>query len=186
MVITILTSTSNSPLNVGWMPSTDTGNLSETLVCLSRKLLGSPSAGDTGEAVTLGNSNNIDHLILLEDSAYLDWLLKETVGEINLVSDATSIDLDLHQVGLLLLKRGHADLGMSKDTDNGAVLLDTFELAGDRGARILRVLLGVLGEGLLLALIPVLVESTLDLIAKMLCPDCSEGSKTTGSLNITN
>ena len=47
-------------------------------------------------------------------------------------------------------------------------------------------LLGVLGEGLLLALVPVLVESALDLIAQMLSPDGGKGSETSGSFDITN
>jgi len=67
MMVTVLTSTSNSPLDVGRMPGTNTGNLTETLVCLSGQLLGSPSAGNTGETVTLGNTDNINHLVLLED-----------------------------------------------------------------------------------------------------------------------
>jgi len=186
MMVTILTGTGNSPLDVGWMPGTDTGDLSETLVCLSRKLLGSPSAGDTGETVTLGNSDNINHLILLEDRADLNWLLKETVTESNLVSNATTVDLDLHQVSLLLLEWGLADLGVGDNTDDSAVLLDALKLTSDRRAGVLRVLLGVLGEGLLLALVPVLVESALDLIGKMLSPDGGKGTESAGSLDITN
>ncbi len=100
-------------------------------MCLSRKLLGSPSACDTGETVTLGDSNNIDHLILLEDGADLNWLLEKVLAEINLVSNATTVDLDFHQVCLLLLERGLADLGVGEDSDNGAVLLDALELTGD-------------------------------------------------------
>ena len=185
-MVTVLTGTSNSPLDVGRMPGTDTSNLSETLVCLSRKLLGSPSAGNTRETVTLGDSNDIDHLILLEDGADLNWLLEETAGELYLLGNATSVDLDLHQVCLLLLERGLADLGVGENTDDGAVLLDALELAGDRGAGVLRVLLGVSGESLLLALVPVLVESTLNLVAQVLSPDGSERSKTAGSLDVTN
>jgi len=131
VMVTVLTGTGNSPLDVGWMPGTNTGDLTETLVCLSRKLLGSPSAGDTGETVTLGDSNDINDLVLLEDGVNANWLLEETVSEGNLVSDATSVDLDLHQMSLLLLKRSEADLGVGENTDDGAVLLDALELTGD-------------------------------------------------------
>ena len=185
-MVTILTSTSDSPLDVRRMPSTDTGDLSETLVCLSRQLLRSPSAGDTGETVTLGDSDDINHLILLKDGADLDWLLEKTVTEGNLISDATTVNLDLHQVGLLLLKWRLADLGVGDNTDDSAVLLDTLKLTSDRRAGVLRVLLGVLGEGLLLALVPVLVESALDLIGKMLSPDSGKRTKSTGGFDITN
>jgi len=168
------------------MPGTDTSNLSETFVSLSRKLLGSPSSCDTGETVTLGDGDDINHLILLENGGYLNWLLKETRCEFNLVSNTTTVNLNLHQVCLLLLERGLADLGVGEDTNDGAVFLDALEFAGDGGTRVFGVLLGISGEGLLLALIPVLVESTLDLITQMLGPDSCKGSKTTRSLNVTH
>ncbi len=186
VVVTLLTSTGNGPLHVGRMPGTDTSNLAETLVRLARQLLGAPSGGNTAEAVTLGDSDDIDHLVLLEDGVDLDGLLEEAVAESDLVGNGTTVDLDLHKVGLLLLERGLADLGVGEDTDDLAVLLDALELAGDGGAVVLRVLLGVLGEGLLLALIPVLVEATLDLVTQVLGPDGGERSQTARSLNITH
>lgn len=131
VVVTHLTSTSNGPLNVRWMPCTDTSHLSETLVCLSGELLGTPSAGNALETVTLGDSDRIDHLVLLEDCVDLNWLLEQSVAELDLVCDASTVDLDFHQVCLLLLERSRADLGMCKDADDCAVLLHALELTSD-------------------------------------------------------
>ena len=87
-------------------------------------------------------------------------------------------------MGLLLLQRSLADLGVRENTDDSAILFDTLKLACDRGAIVLRVLLGVLGESLLLALVPVLVEAALDLIAQVLSPDGGKRTETAGSLNV--
>lgn len=182
VVVTHLTSTGNSPLDVVRMPSTDTSNLTETLVCLARKLLGAPTRGNTVETVTLGDGNDINNLVLLEDAVDVDGLLEETLGEFNLVGNGATVDLDFHQVGLLLLERSLADLGVGEDTDDSAVLLDALKFAG----AVLGVLLGVAGESLLLALVPVLVEAALELIAQVLGPDSSERAETTRSLNVSD
>lgn len=186
VVVTHLTSTGNSPLDMVRVPGTNTGDLTQTLVSLTGQLGGTPTAGDTLETVTLGDSNDVDHLVLLEDAVDLDGLLEEVAGEVNLVGNGTTVDLDLHEVGLLLLEGSLADLGVGEDTDDSAVLLDALELTGDGGAAVLGVLLGVLGEGLLLALVPVLVEATLNLVAQVLSPDGSERAETTGSLDVSD
>ena len=186
VVVTHLTGTGNSPLDVGRMPSTNTGDLAETLVGLARKLLGTPTGGDTLVTVTLGDGDAVNDLVLLEDGADLDGLLEETVGKVDLVSDGTTVDLDLHKVGLLLLERGLANLGVGKNTDDSAVLLDALEVTGDGLAVVLGVLLGVLGEGLFLGLVPVLVEAALDLVVEMLSPDGGQRAETTRSLDVTD
>lgn len=186
VVVTHLTSTGNSPLDVVRVPGTDTSDLTQTLVSLTGKLLGAPTAGDTLETVTLGDGDDIDHLVLLEDAVDLNGLLEQVAGEVNLVGNGATVDLDLHQVGLLLLESSLADLGVGEDTDDSAVLLDALELAGDGSTVLLGVLLGVLGESLLLALVPVLVEAALDLVAQVLSPDGGERAETTGSLNVTD
>src|ERR1700712_3084821 len=117
MMVTHLTSTSNSPLHVGRMPCTDTGDLSETLVRLARKLLGAPSRSNTIVTLTLGDSNAVDHLILLEDGGDLHRLLEETVSERNLVGNLATIDLNFHKMCLLLLERGLVDLGVGENSD---------------------------------------------------------------------
>ena len=186
VVVTHLTSTGNSPLDVGRMPCTNTSDLSQTLVCLSGQLLGSPSAGDTLETVTLGDGNGINHLILLEDGIDLNWLLKQTMAEVDLVRNATTVDLDLHQVCLLLLERCRADLCVGKDTDDSAVFLDALQFTSNRSTLVVGVLLGVLGESLLLRSVPVLVESSSQLVAKMFCPDRREGSEAARSFDVTD
>lgn len=185
-MVTHLTSTGNRPLNVGRMPCTNTSDLPQTLVCLARQLLGTPTRSHAVVTVTLGDSDGIDHLILLEDAVDLDGLLEQAVRERHLVGNAAAIDLDLHKVCLLLLERSLADLSVGEDADDGGILLDALELASDGRALVLGVLLGVLGEGLLLALVPVLVEAALDLIAEVLGPDGGEGAQAAGSLDVAD
>lgn len=185
VMVTVLTSTGNRVHDTGRMPSTNTGNLTETSVGLTGKLLGTPTGSDTLETLTLGDSNDIDHLVLLEERGDFDFLLEVLAGPVNLLGNGTTVDLDFHNVGLLLANLGLADLSVSNDANDAAVLLDTLEFTSDLlGA--LRVLLGVLGEGLLLGAVPVLVEAATDFVGKMLSPDGGEGTKTTGSLDVTN
>jgi len=184
-MVTVLTSTGNSPLHVVRMPCSDTGDLSETLVRLSRQLLCSPTGSNTLVTLTLGNGDNVDNLVLLEDGVDGDRLLKEITGEVDLLLNRTTVDLDLHQVRLLLLKRGLADLRVGEDADDGAVLLDAVKLVGDILSSV-GVLLGVLGERLLLGLVPALIEPAEDLVGKMLSPDGGERPQTTRSLDVTD
>jgi hypothetical protein len=184
VVVALLTSAGDSPLDVSRVPGANASNLAETLVGLARQLLGAPASRDTGEAVALGDGNDVDHLVLLEDSVDRHGLLEQGVAKGNLVGNRAAVDLDLHEVCLLLLERRLADLGVGQDADDGAVLLDALELAGDGGTVVLGVLLGVLGEGLLLALVPVLVEAALDLVAEVLSPDSGERAEATGSLDV--
>lgn len=91
VVVTHLTGTGNSPLDVTRVPSTDTSNLTQTLVSLTGQLLGAPTAGDTLETVTLGDGNDIDHLVLLEDTVDLNGLLEQVAGKVNLVGNGATV-----------------------------------------------------------------------------------------------
>lgn len=153
---------------------------------LARKLLGSPTVGDTLESVTLGDGDDVNVLVLLEDGGDLDGLLEELEAKVDLVGDGTTVELDLHEVSPLLGETSLADLGVGEDTDDSAVLADALELAGDRLATILGVLLGVAGEGLLLGTVPVLVEAALELIGEMVSPDGGEGAETAGGFDVAN
>ncbi|KAH3676711.1 hypothetical protein OGATHE_001200 [Ogataea polymorpha] len=185
VVVTSLTSSGNSPHNVGWMPSTDTGDLSGTSVGLSWELLGSPSVGNTLESVTLGDGNDVNHLVLLEDGVNRNGLLKVLLGPVDLVGDRTTVHLDLSQVSLLLGQWGLSDLGVDKNSHDGTVLLDSSKLLLNLGSAV-SVLLGVFGESSLLRLVPVLVESSLDLIRKVLSPDSSQRSQSSWGLDVTD
>jgi hypothetical protein len=89
-------------------------------------------------------------------------------------------------VSLFLLERSLADLGVCEKTDNSAVFLDTLEFATDGCSLVLGVSIGVFGESLLLALVPILIEPSLHLVTQVLSPDCGKRAEATGSLNVTN
>lgn len=159
-----LTCTSDGEHDFRRMPCTDTSDFAETLVSLARKLLGTPTVGNTLETVTFRNGNNIDHLILLEKTSNLDGLLKQSMCELDFVCNRATINLNLHQVCLLLAETGLANLGVGENTNNSAVFADALKLASGGLAAVLCVLLGIAGKGLLLRAVPVLVEATLDLV----------------------
>lgn len=183
VVETILTGTSNGEHDTAGMPGTNTGNLADTLIGLTGLLTGSPTGGDTLVTVTLGDTNDVDVLVLLEDGADGHLLLKVRVGPVDLIGDAATVKLDLHKVGLLLADGGLAGNSVDEDTDDRAVLTDalkgSLDILGAGGD-----LLGVLGEGLALGDGPVLVEAALEVIREMLSPDGSQGTETTGSLSV--
>jgi len=186
MVVTHLTRTGDSPLHVRRMPSTNARHLPETLVRLPRQLLGPPSTRHALVPMTLGHGDRINHLILFKNTRYLNRLLEQSLSEIDLVGYAAAVDLNLHQVGFFLLERGLVDLGVGEDADDGAVLFDALELAGDARAGVVRVLLRVLCKGLLLGLVPVLVEAALDFVGKVLGPHGSEGAEAAGGFDVAD
>ena len=185
VMVSVLTGTGDGVLNTARMPSTDTGDLAETLPGLTGKLGHSPTGGDTLETLTLGDTENIDVLTEGKDIADLDFLLHEPLPELDLLSDRSTVDLDFHNVGLLLTEVQLADLGVGNDTDNRAVLLDTSELTEEVLGLLGNVLL-VLGESLLLGTVPVLVEATEDLIGKVVGPDGGQSTETSRGLNVSN
>merc|ERR1719512_11076 len=180
MVVTLLSSPGHGALDSAGMPSSNTSNLPETLVSLPWKLLGVPPAGNTLVSVTLGHSDDIDHLVLGEHLADGHLLLKVLTGKVDLVGNGASVKLDLHDVSLLLPAAEKLHLGVDDDPDGGAVLLDLLlaQVISPLGAR--------LGESLLLRLGPVLVEPPLALLSNVLSPDSLESPHAARSLNVSN
>lgn len=76
VVETLLTTSSNSVADSRWMPSTNTSYLSQTTMCLSRQLLGTPSTGYTLSSMTLGSTNAVQVVVLSKNVTNTDLLLK--------------------------------------------------------------------------------------------------------------
>ena len=132
------------------MPRSNTSHLAETFMCLPRELFRTPAVRDSLKAVTFRNSNDIDTLILLKDASGFNTLLEEPLRIFNFVRNGTTVNLNLHEVCLLLLEASFADLSVRKDTDDSAVFPDTLELTGDGFAAFFSMFLSVSGEGFLL------------------------------------
>jgi len=185
VVVALLTASSNGVTDSRWMPSTNTGDLSETSMRLSRELLGTPSAGDTLSAVTLGDTDAVGVVVLGEDGANADLLLEEALGKVHLVGAAATVDLELDDVGFLLLEWQELHLSVSDESHHLAVLFDLVD-----GSLLTGLVLGpfflVLSEREFLGLTPVFVESSLGLVADVLGPDGLEGSKASWGLNIAD
>jgi hypothetical protein len=184
VVETVLTGSSNSERDSGRMPRTDTSNLSLTSVCLSGKDGNTPSLNDTSISVTLGDTDNINHFVLGEDGVDWDLLLEELSAEVNLIRDGSTVNLDFNNVGLLLTDLNLRDLSVHDGANDLAVLLGSGDLSSH--LVVITVSLGVLGESLLLGLVPALIESASAFIAQVLGPDGSECSKAVGGFSVTN
>jgi hypothetical protein len=187
-VVSALTNTADSPLNGSGVPSTDTADLAETSVSLSLQLLDAVSVHNALGAVTLGHTNSVDALVLLEDLTNGNLLFELAVGPVNLLGNITTVNLDFHDVGLGLAEVQLAVLGGANHTHDGSVLLDAGDVAvhGVLVGLGALVSLGVLGEGLLLGVVPVLVEAAEHIFVEVLGPDGLEGAEATGGLDVTN
>jgi len=185
VMVSVLTGTGDGVLDTARMPGTDTSDLPETLSGLTGKLGHSPTGGHTLETLTLGDTNNINELIKSKNIVNLNFLLHELLTELDLLGDGTTVDLDLHHVGLLLAEVQLANLGVGDDTDKGAVLLDASELAEEVLGLLSNGLL-VLRESLVLGAVPVLVEATEDLSGEMVGPNGGQGTHTGGGLDVTD
>jgi len=165
VVITELTCSGDSPSGSFWMPGTNATNSSVTSMGLSWQQSGSPSLGNTSGSVTLGDSDNIDNLVHLENIVNSDILFQPLLSVGDLVSGGSTVNLDFDDVsslGLQVLQQ--VWLSMDNKSDYGTVLLHT----GDLGVEVfIRVLFDVLAESLLLGSIPVLVESSLENIREL-------------------
>jgi len=187
-MVTLLTTTSDRPLDGGRMPGTNASNLTETSMSLTVKTRASESLDRSNHTLTTGNANGVNNFIHVENVTDLDLLLELVVSEVDLLSNGSSVNLDLEDVGLALTEAKLTDLGGRKNTHDSAVFLDASHIAMDRVLvfSIKLVLLGVLGESLLLGVHPVLVHAALDSLVEVGGPDGGECAEATGGLNVAD
>ncbi|KAG9264302.1 hypothetical protein AMEX_G22563 [Astyanax mexicanus] len=152
------------------MPGSNTGHLPQALMSFPGQLLGvhPPAIHLTLHTVAFSHPDHIDHLVLAEHSGHGHRLLQTLPDPVHLLRYGSSVQLHLHDVGLLLPQGQQA---MNDDSDDRAVFLHQGEILFQLlFARFILPLLAVFSEGLLLTLMhssPVFVESSLALIAKM-------------------
>lgn len=155
VMVTLLTGTSHGELNARWMPSTNTGDLTQTLVSLAGQLLAVPTRGDSLETSSLGHTNHVDHFVLSEHIVNQNGLFKMLASPVNLLSDGATVHLDFHKVCLLLAFLHQTNLGVSEHTNHGTILLDSSQIIVDLTlASWISPLLGGTSESLLLGLVP--------------------------------
>eukprot|EP00419_Tripos_fusus_P012867 CAMPEP_0172655818 /NCGR_PEP_ID=MMETSP1074-20121228/943_1 /TAXON_ID=2916 /ORGANISM="Ceratium fusus, Strain PA161109" /LENGTH=130 /DNA_ID=CAMNT_0013470553 /DNA_START=139 /DNA_END=531 /DNA_ORIENTATION=- len=126
------------------------------------------------KAVTLGDPNGIDHLILLKHISYFDLLFKESHGEINFLFRSASINLDFFDVRLFCSNFDFADLRMANRTDDLTILFSSSNLCCHRLLTSLALSLFptllILCESLAFYPVPVPVESTLAFVTQVASP----------------
>lgn len=183
--ITLLTSTCNSGCDTGRVPSANTSNLAKTTMSLARKAGNTPTADHTGITMAAGGRADVDGLTLGEHLLDADLLLKERAGKVDLGIHIPAVNLDLQKIGNLLSKLDLVDLGVGKDADNLAVVLNSLHLSVDI-LWLFGALLGVLAEGFSLGSVPVLVKSALNLIRQMASEHSGQGAEAIGGLDVSD
>lgn len=159
VVVALLTGTGHRERDAGRMPGADTGHLTQSTMGFARKLLRVPAAGDTCEeetvqpsgsrgvttppvpyptltlvSVSLCDTNDIDHLVLTEDRGDGDGLLQPLAGPVHLVRDGAAVQLDLHEVRLLLSDRQQTHLHGHKHRPDQKIPRMQFEREGASAA----------------------------------------------------
>lgn len=85
----------------------------------TRQLLGVPTARHALKTFALGYANAVDHVVLLEDLLDGDLLLEVLTSPVDLLGNRATVDLDLHDVGLLVAVLQDLDLKWEEGVRDG-------------------------------------------------------------------
>merc|ERR1719231_1255357 len=148
-----------------------------------------PARDHAIESLAPGGADAVDHLVFVEDAVDLELLLEEVYHEVDLRLHGAAVDLNLLDVRLFLAQFRLRDLGVHDGPNNLAVSLGALDFRGHGSLGTLGSLgpaLLVLREGLLLALVPVLVETAIAFVAEVASKDRGEGTKPAGRLDVAD
>lgn len=181
--VTHLTGAGDSILDVGRVPGTDAGNFAVSAAGLTRKTGDAPAGDDAFEPTAARDGDGVDLRSHAEDVLDRDRLLHEGVRIVDLLGHTRSaVDLDFHDVGLLLLQGRQGGLGVGDDADDVSVLLKAPKLLLDVCA--VGGLLHVGREGRLLRVEVVAVEATHGGLGNVGGPDGRHGAEALRGLGV--
>jgi len=126
VVITELTSSSASPSDCSWMPSSNTTDFSETSMSLSWESGDTESLDNTSSTMTSCYSNSVDHFIVSEDLSNSCFFIEVVHCKVNFLGDVSTVNLDFEEVSFLLSEVKFTELRHSEDSDNVAIFLYSF------------------------------------------------------------
>ena len=72
----------------------------------------------TLKSFSLGDTDDVDHLVLGKDLLDGDLLFEMLTGKVDLVGDGATVQLDFHDMSLLLAAFQEGLLGVTDHTDN--------------------------------------------------------------------
>lgn len=148
-------------------------------------MLDAVSLDDALGSLTTSDTNDIDVFVLCEYLIDGDLLLEQVPCELHLLFGSASVHLDLEDVVLLLSEVQSIHISVNDGSNDRAVFDNSLELKvlvlcalGQLGV--------VLGEGLLLGIHPVLVESPEGVLGELGGPNGGQGSEASGSLDVAD
>ena len=110
----------------------------------------------TFKSLALGHADDVNHLVLVEDLTHGQGLLEVLARPVDLLRNGASVELDLHEMRLLLSLLQQLHLRVAEDSDHLAVLLHALQVFLDFAfSSLVLPLLAGLCERLLLRLMPV-------------------------------